>query len=159
MQKINFQNLPNTTTPVSATNLNQLQTNVENGINGVIDSGSNANGYYVKYQDGTLICSIIVPKTEFLQTTSTYTAVQGTNWYRSNAPSITFPYNFIDTNYTMTITPVVSTGGSRIIIPRIHVKYLNKATIQLMSVDDFTSSATGYTNLGEVDIQIIGRWQ
>lgn len=32
MQKINFQNLPNTTTPVNATNLNALQTNVENAI-------------------------------------------------------------------------------------------------------------------------------
>ena len=30
MDKINFQNLPNTTTPVNATNLNLLQTNVEN---------------------------------------------------------------------------------------------------------------------------------
>ena len=33
MQKINFQNLPSTTTPVNATNLNQLQTNVENEFN------------------------------------------------------------------------------------------------------------------------------
>lgn len=32
MDKINFQNLPNQTTPINATNLNQLQTNVENGI-------------------------------------------------------------------------------------------------------------------------------
>ena len=32
MQKINFQNLPNTTTPINATNMNQLQTNVEKGI-------------------------------------------------------------------------------------------------------------------------------
>lgn len=32
MQKITFQNLPNTTTPLNATNLNQLQTNVENAI-------------------------------------------------------------------------------------------------------------------------------
>ena len=32
MDKINFQNLPDTTTPVNATNLNQLQINVENGI-------------------------------------------------------------------------------------------------------------------------------
>lgn len=30
MQKINFQNLPSTTTPVNASNLNQVQTNVEN---------------------------------------------------------------------------------------------------------------------------------
>lgn len=35
MDKINFQNLPNTTTPVHATNLNTLQNNVENAINGI----------------------------------------------------------------------------------------------------------------------------
>lgn len=33
MDKINFQNLPNTTTPVNATNLNQLQDNIENTLN------------------------------------------------------------------------------------------------------------------------------
>ena len=32
MDKINFQNLPNQTTPINASNLNQLQTNAENGI-------------------------------------------------------------------------------------------------------------------------------
>ncbi len=32
MQKINFQDLPSTTTPISATNLNLLQTNVETAI-------------------------------------------------------------------------------------------------------------------------------
>ena len=30
--KINFQNLPNTTTPINATNMNALQTNVENAL-------------------------------------------------------------------------------------------------------------------------------
>ena len=34
MQKINFQNLPNTTTPINATNLNAIQSNVENIFNG-----------------------------------------------------------------------------------------------------------------------------
>ena len=33
MQKINFQNLPSTNTPLNETNLNQLQTNVETAIN------------------------------------------------------------------------------------------------------------------------------
>ena len=33
MTKINFQNLPSTTTPVNASNLNQLQTNIENTLN------------------------------------------------------------------------------------------------------------------------------
>ena len=35
MQKINFQNLPNTTTPINATNLNAIQTNAETAINAV----------------------------------------------------------------------------------------------------------------------------
>lgn len=33
MEKINFQDLPNTDTPINSKNLNQLQTNVENEIN------------------------------------------------------------------------------------------------------------------------------
>ncbi len=35
MQKITFQNLPNTTTPINATNLNAIQTNTETAINSV----------------------------------------------------------------------------------------------------------------------------
>lgn len=35
MQKITFQNLPNTTTPINATNLNAIQTNAETAINDV----------------------------------------------------------------------------------------------------------------------------
>ena len=35
MQKINFENLPSTNTPINASNLNQIQTNVENAINNV----------------------------------------------------------------------------------------------------------------------------
>ena len=40
MQKINFQNLPNTTTPINATNLNAIQTNAENAINLKADTSS-----------------------------------------------------------------------------------------------------------------------
>lgn len=57
MQKINFQNLPTTTTPVNATNLNQVQTNVENamveqeylGNNPDINSLKNKSGIYGLY--------------------------------------------------------------------------------------------------------------
>lgn len=46
MQKINFQNLPSTTTPINATNLNAIQTNAETAINGVAGNLSD-------YVDGT----------------------------------------------------------------------------------------------------------
>lgn len=34
MQKITFENAPSTNTPINATNLNQMQTNIENAIDG-----------------------------------------------------------------------------------------------------------------------------
>lgn len=42
MEKINFVN--GQSPYISATNLNNLQDNVENAINGIIESGSNENG-------------------------------------------------------------------------------------------------------------------
>lgn len=56
MEKINFQNYPNTTTPINSTNLNQIQTNIENEINTLIETGSSGNNYYIKFSNGTLIC-------------------------------------------------------------------------------------------------------
>lgn len=40
MQKINFQNLPNTTTPINATNLNDLQDNVEDEFTDLTTNGT-----------------------------------------------------------------------------------------------------------------------
>lgn len=52
MQKINFQNLPSTTTPVNATNLNALQTNVENAIPTKTSDLTNDSDF-VSYEAGT----------------------------------------------------------------------------------------------------------
>lgn len=51
MQKINFQDLPSTTTPISATNLNAMQTNVETAIDGhlVNVSSTNDSNYKVNF--------------------------------------------------------------------------------------------------------------
>ena len=90
MDKINFQNLPNTTTPVSAGNLNLLQTNVENAINGVVESGSNSNGYYVKFDDGTMIqCG------EATKTIATNAALTS-GGYRSSGFTFDFPIDFYE---------------------------------------------------------------
>ena len=51
--KINWTN----TTPINTNNLNQLQTNVENALNEIVESGNNENGSWVKFADGTMICS------------------------------------------------------------------------------------------------------
>ena len=51
MEKINFEDLPSTDTPIDSANLNLLQTNVENAINEVAESGSN----YVKFKSGIMV--------------------------------------------------------------------------------------------------------
>lgn len=53
MQKINFQNLPNTTTPVNATNLNAIQTNTENEINNINTILSNILKTYTLYNNSS----------------------------------------------------------------------------------------------------------
>lgn len=57
MEKINFTDFPDDSTRVNAENLNKLQDNVETGINGVVESGSNENGSWTKWADGTMICT------------------------------------------------------------------------------------------------------
>lgn len=84
MEKINFNDLPNTNTPINSSNLNQLQTNVENAINGVVTSGSNSIGKWVKLPDGTLI--------------QRGKANCGTTGFAS----LTFPISFIDEDISMT---------------------------------------------------------
>ena len=49
MTKINFQNLPNTTTPLNATNMNAIQTNAETAINAIDTIG--LHGTYLEEND------------------------------------------------------------------------------------------------------------
>lgn len=73
MEKINFKNKGETgAIPINANNLNLMQDNVENSfktskttsnkdtyscnyINGIIESGNNDNGNWIKYVDGTMM--------------------------------------------------------------------------------------------------------
>lgn len=116
MEKINFTN--GTTPALNATNLNKLQDNVENAIaeqintqnttsdsetyscnyiNGIVESGNNTNGYYVKFIDGTLICygtkgNVTTPAND------------------GKSTLITLPTSFINTNYNVSFTVV--NGGA-----------------------------------------------
>lgn len=56
MNKIKFENLPSKKTPLSAEILNTMQDNIEKAIGKIIESGSNSNGEYIKFSDGTMIC-------------------------------------------------------------------------------------------------------
>lgn len=152
MGKITFQNLPNTTTPINATNLNTIQD--------ISTTGSNENGYYVKYDDGTLIQWGLIDKTKFLQPDSSiYTTVQGINWYRSDVATVSLPINFIDTNYSPSITISNGSDGTRMSTIRLGVQNNSNYGVQLIGVEPFTSSGKGYTNLSGARWIAIGKWK
>lgn len=54
---ITFKDLPNTETPVTAENLNSNFSELNIKIGSIIESGTNENGSYVKFSDGTMICT------------------------------------------------------------------------------------------------------
>lgn len=60
-------------------------------INGIIESGSNANGYYTKYADGTLICRYYIGPVD-------------TNQGAGATKAVTFPYEFVDTYWQVSLT-------------------------------------------------------
>ena len=96
MEKINFIN--NQAPALNATNLNQLQTNIENAINSVVESGSNDNGSWIKYSDGTMICYKSTGEIDMNITTS---------WgslYEGNISVGNLPAEFIETP-TIFVTP------------------------------------------------------
>ena len=113
MEIIEFKNLPDTTTPVNSTNLNQLQKNVEDAINGVVESGSNNNGNYIKYADGTLICRGIANITI---TTNTWGSIHACDWTGTISFPMTFTekptVNAVATNFSGAITKVLATTNA-----------------------------------------------
>lgn len=103
MEKINFIN--NQAPALNATNLNQMQDNIENAINGVVESGSNENGDWVKYMDGTMIC------TKRVSGTTSATRSWGP-LYEGEVNCGIYPKTFID---TPKITAVSKLGRENII--------------------------------------------
>lgn len=101
MEKIEFKDLPDTTTPFTASLFNELQDNIENAIDEIIDEGTDENGTYIKYKSGKMIC---------------YAYVQtGTRDY---------PQQFIE-NPLIVVTPVYSNDST------MHISQATTTTTQI----------------------------
>ena len=85
MKKINFVN--NSEPYLSAENLNQMQSNIEEAINGVVESGSNGTSNWVKYADGTMQCYGYVD----------ISGIETTAWGALYSAIIDNPFNFPQT--------------------------------------------------------------
>ena len=122
-------------------------------------SGSNANGYYIKLDDGTMIQWGIIDKTNFSTSTALSTSIQGLNIYRSNTTNVSLPQSFLNSSYTLMLYPRNGTSGCRFISSRIHDKGVAIFIPQLIGLEDFTTSGVGYTNLIDVEWIAIGKWK
>lgn len=145
MEKINFKN--GQAPALNATNLNQLQTNVENAINSVVESGSNDNGNYIKYSDGTMICyhSILKSNVAFNKNTSgTYYFI---NENYEHLYDWTYPQQFI--GVPKVITTVSSSG------------YVNACCGNITRTEARVLSTTNYNASINITFNIvaIGKWK
>lgn len=143
MQKIDFQNYPNTTTPVDADNLNDLQDNVEEAINEIVESNSNINGNYIKYVDGTMICY----KTVIANVT------MDTAWgslYEGNIVLGDWAEEFIDVPNVQTTN--VSTVGAIIECFQTSPTKTNAGVLSLVRVNSATFPVT-------INVLGIGKWK
>lgn len=111
----------------------------------IIESGSNSNGNYVKYSDGTLIQW----GTTNISTSSTSFEIGGVTTYRSNQIQQKLPLNFINTS-SMSVSAQIE-GGAGVLNFIYTISGTSYITLTLQS----TSSNYSRT----IKWMIIGKWK
>jgi len=111
------------------------------GVGGVVESGSNANGYYVKYADGTMICT-------FKSTTMTTSALIVSDVYVSNAISWAYPAAFLT-------APIVSFGA----ISAYAIIGFRAGEVSTTGANYITAYATTASATCNLMLTAIGRWK
>jgi hypothetical protein len=112
--------------------------------NDVIETGSNANGKYVKLNDGTLICFGLVNVTTAVNT------VFG-SLFRSAGQPVTFAAEFVDAN--VSFAPYVNTAAAILMTANGNVTTKTAASVVLVSATSL--SAATYS----LSYMAIGRWK
>ena len=151
MEKIEFKDYPNLETPIDANNLNQMQTNIEENIDNienalleiseVIEKGVNANGTYIKYKDGTLICRFCLD-TKTINTT--YHFVSGT-W--------AYPAKFIEIP-NVQATP--NNWNTNLIVAKVNA---NLETCSFMTQQMSIATMTPVDEGAWVNLFAFGKWK
>ena len=133
---------------ISKTESNNVTTGLNklidfNCLHGVVESGSNANGNYIKFGDGTLIQSGI-----------------GTCPARVGYAEITFPVDFFDTGYVMNANHKYNSsnnyGGSAQLRNITNPQPVNKTTAYIYS---YMYDATIANYPRNVQYIAVGRWK
>lgn len=148
--RVNWEDLPSTNTPINATNLNKMDKGIYDNslaIDNAIESGSNENGSYIKFNDDTLIQWGKTQKNITLNTKSS-----STQWYYDDGYKINLPVSFVDNNYFANVSNYYSGNIT-----------LNVYSINSRSASNFEfslSCSIAITNTNaEFGWFAIGRWK
>lgn len=65
-EKVNWENVPSTNTPINAENLSKMDNGIANAyelIGKIVETGSNEDGQWIKFDNGIMICTKIITTT------------------------------------------------------------------------------------------------
>lgn len=117
---------------------------VNDKLAGIIESGSNENGNWIKYVDGTMICYGLTTLTAI-----TSRSAGGLSYY-SAGTEITLPQTFIDTNYRFQSTIDMANMNY---FAQSYLGAISSSTMQVSFV------STGQNETRNIHWQAIGRWK
>lgn len=109
----------------------------------IIERGSNSNGEYTKFADGTLICWF----TRSAESTANNSSGGTTNLYFSSEVGLTFPATFVGTTPTVTPSASLSSGGTSS-WPSVRGRSLTGTSLALISNVQNAAAYLGYTAVG-----------
>lgn len=109
----------------------------------IIERGSNSNGEYIKFADGTLICWF----TRTVESITSNPSGGTTNLYFSSEVGLTFPATFVGTTPTVTPSASLSSGGTSS-WPSVRGRSLTGTSLALISNVQNAAAYLGYTAIG-----------
>ncbi len=109
----------------------------------IIERGSNSNGEYAKFADGTLICWF----TRSVESAAANSSGGTTNLYFSSEVGLTFPATFNDIIPTVTPSASLSSGGTSS-WPSVRGRSLTGTSLALISNVQNAAAYLGYTAIG-----------
>lgn len=109
----------------------------------IIERGSNSNGEYTKFADGTLICCF----TKSVESITSNPSGGTTNLYFSTESVFTFPATFVGTRPVVAPSASLSTGGTSS-WPSVRGSSLTGTSLALISNVQNAAAYLGYTAVG-----------
>lgn len=154
-EKQTWEDYPSTNTPITSDRLNHIEQGIYDNsttlqtitttVQNIIQSGSNANGSYIKYSDGTMIC---YGNYSFNSSNSDYWG----NFYRSENYTINFPQGF-STTPIVNVTPNSDDGSISAVLNIVNLNTFEMCQIKSKGINPNTN----LSNLGQY--VAIGRWK